>query len=57
MPSRGFKAIVSLAVILFAFAFYLFNYIINGIGEAAKKSIKAVYEVSKSLDSTDYKKI
>lgn len=57
MRSKGFKVIVSLVVILFVFAFYLYNYVTNGIGEAAEKSIKAVYEVSKSLDSTDYKKL
>ncbi|RKN81041.1 hypothetical protein [Ulvibacterium marinum] len=57
MRSKGFKVVVSLVVILFAFAFYLFHYVTNGIGEAAEKSIKAVHEVSKSLDSTDYKKL
>lgn len=57
MKSKSLKIIISLVIIFLAFAFYLFNFITKGVGNAAEQSIKMVYEVSKSLDSTDIEKL
>ena len=48
---------VTFIIVLLAFPIYLFHTITKGVGNAAEKSIRAIYEVSKSLDSTDLKKL
>jgi len=54
---KALKIIILFVIVLVATTFYIINYLAKGVGNSIEKGTKGVYEFSKSLDSTELKKV